>query len=505
MAKYLSILLLFAWLPLFAADVVVATHYFYWYRWPAEHFKQPGTAAKDGHFHHFVNPEKVSYLSEDWHAGELWMMKAAGIDVALPVYWGAPGAYRKRDVNFAVAGLKPMVAAAHRLGKRSPKLGLFYDTTTLLNDVRGVKPEGGRADLTSDDGRDLFCGTVIEFFEQIPKGLWGLVDGRALVVLYRGKYAAKWNTGLGSDLRAAFAGRFPGEAVFLVADSTWGDIGQDRTTEWAATLTGPKLFPGVAQLGPGYNDSVVRGLSTPFRERENGGFYRYSWQKVVAHQPELVLIETWNEMHEGTEICQTAEEGLKYVELTAEWIAKLRQGGPVGVPVVLKFPKPRFFKDLQWGAEAAGVDRLFADYSGKTKRLGLRERRISDGEFVMRDNAIQSRPVHRDWARYVYYQVSDHWGFEFPVEPSATVLLTVRTTGPASVAVEYDSHRRTAAVAGTYTRVEAVSREAGGKLYRFRMPAVLFANRQNGGCDFRLVLRGPEVGIARVELLADQP
>ncbi|MGB0582097.1 MAG: hypothetical protein ACPGVU_20575, partial [Limisphaerales bacterium] len=82
------------WLaPARGGEVVVATHYFYWYRWPNEHFKIPNDPASEGHYHHFVTPEKVSYLSEDWHAGELWMMKAAGIDVALPVYWGAPGAY----------------------------------------------------------------------------------------------------------------------------------------------------------------------------------------------------------------------------------------------------------------------------------------------------------------------------------------------------------------------------------------------------------------------------
>ena len=475
---------------------MVATHYFYWYRWPNEHFKIPDNPASEGHLNHFVTPEKVSYLSEDWHAGELWMMKAAGIDVALPVYWGAPGAYSKRDIGFSVAGLGPMVKAAQRLGEHSPKLGLFYDTSTLLNDVRGVLPEGGKADLTTDAGRDLFAQTIVEYFERVPRKLWATMDGRALVVLYTSAFAAEWDKKLGSYTRMAFAKRFPGESVFIVADRTWGEMGQDRTTGWESTITGPKLFPGVAQIGPGYNDSPVPGRTTPFREREDGNYYRQSWQKAIAHKPELVLIETWNEMHEGTEICQTKELGLKYLELTSEWIARLRHGGPIGKPIKLRFPKPRFFRDLSWGKEAEGQARLFADY-GSGERFGLRERALSDGMVRVTKGALISPPRKNDWARYVYFQVSDHWLFEVPSAQRLKVKVKVELAKPAGVVLEYDSHDLGASVGGAYKHV------AGGgpaKLHEFELPGVLFGNRQNGACDLRLVLKGETVGIRRVEV-----
>ena len=71
------------------AQATVATHYFYWYRHPDQHM---GGEGREGHFHDFVDAEAVSYEEPDWHRGEFRDMARAGIDVALPVYWGAPGA-----------------------------------------------------------------------------------------------------------------------------------------------------------------------------------------------------------------------------------------------------------------------------------------------------------------------------------------------------------------------------------------------------------------------------
>lgn len=320
---------------------VVATHYFYWYRWPDKHFNQPGAPGPEGHFHHLPHAQQVSYENPDWHAGQFAAMHHAGIDVALPVYWGAPGAYKRESIRFSRDGLEPMVAALRSLGDQGVKLGLFYDTSTLKNGVRGVTPADGRADLTALTGQDLFCNTIIEYFECVPQDLWARVEGRPLVVLYASAFALKWDDDLGDVLRNRFARRFRGERPFLVADVGWGEIGQDRTTSWGAALGGPKLFPGVAQIGAGYNDTPVPGRRTRIREREDGDFYRHSWRAAVVHRPQLVLIETWNEMHEGTEICETIETGTKYLDITAEWVAKLKHNEAPGPQIPLRWTKPR--------------------------------------------------------------------------------------------------------------------------------------------------------------------
>lgn len=469
----------------------VATHYFYWYHWPTEHFDEPGAPGPEGHCRHFVDAQRVSYRSADWHAENFAAMAEAGIDAALPVYWGAPGAYDRPNLAFSRAGLGPMVAALDRLaqqrekdGAKTVKLGLFYDTSTLANDTRGAAPPGGKADLTTASGQDLFCTTVTDYFAAIPAQHWARHRGGALVVLYVSAFAGKRDGKLGNVLRERFRERFPGEALCLVADVSWGAIGQDLTTSWGAALWGPQLHRGVAQIGPGYDDRAVPGRRTPMREREDGAFYGFSWQHALAHRPELVLLETWNEMHEGTELCATREAGRQYVELTKTWIERLHSGADGGAPIVLRWPEPRALPDLSWGGEAKGAGEVAIDYAAAT-RAGLREITCGDGLFCIENGALQPLPVAAGLGNHLYFQVSDH----FAHDCDGDFELTVRRT-PTPVRLEFDSWDARATLAGAYTGCVPSQAKADGELVveTYRLVRARFANRQNAGADFRFVL-----------------
>jgi hypothetical protein len=474
-------------LPSQAPQPTVATHYFYWYHWPTEHFDEPGAPGPEGHCRHFANPDKVSYRSVDWHAENFAAMAGAGIDAALPVYWGAPGAYDRPNLAFSRAGLQPMVDALDRLekdGAKVPRLGLFYDTSTLANDTRGASPPGGKADLTTAAGQDLFCTTVTDYFAAIPKRHWARHRGGALVVLYVSAFAGKRDSQLGNVLRARFRDKFPGEAICLVADVSWGTIGQDLTTSWGAALHGPQLHRGTAQIGPGYDDRAVPGRRTPVRDRENGAFYGYSWQQALVHRPELVLLETWNEMHEGTELCNTREGGNQYVDLTKTWIARLRGGADGGAPIALRWPEPRSLPDLSWGGEAKGLDTIAVDYAANT-RTGLREVTCGDGKFRVDSGALQPMPSPAGQNNHLYFQVSDHFAFD----GDGDFELVVRRT-PTPVRLEFDSWDKGYPFAGAYTACAPVKSEADGELVveTYKLARARFANRQNAGADFRFAL-----------------
>ena len=476
-----------ATLPSQAPQVTVATHYFYWYHWPTEHFDEPGAPGPEGHCRHFAKPERVSYRSVDWHAENFAAMAAAGIDAALPVYWGAPGAYDRPNLAFSRAGLSPMVEALDRLatnGTTTPRLGLFYDTSTLANDTRGAAPAGGKADLTTGPGQDLFCTTVTDYFAAIPKQHWARHRGGALVVLYVSAFAGKRDAQLGNVLRQRFRERFAGESLCLVADVSWGAIGQDLTTSWGAALWGPQLHRGVAQIGPGYDDRAVPGRSTPVREREDGAFYAFAWQQTLAHRPELVLLETWNEMHEGTELCPTREAGRQYLDLTQAWIDRLRHGGDAGPPIVLRWPAPRPLPDLSWGGEAKGQVIVSVDYATGT-RSGLREIACGDGACGVEGGALRPLPVAAGLGSHLYFQVSDHFAFDI----EADFELTLRRA-PTPVRLEFDSCDAMATLAGAYTECRPTDSKTDGEFIveTFRLHRARFANRQNGGADFRLVL-----------------
>ncbi len=126
---------------------VAGTYYFYWYDVDTkEHFVDgDGTDALTDHP---TKAEGYSYRSADWHRRELLDVLDAGIDFILPVYWGYPDGYGE----WSFAGIPPLVEAARRLeseGKKPPRIGLFYDTSTLQYNGRGF-----HADLATPEGKE---------------------------------------------------------------------------------------------------------------------------------------------------------------------------------------------------------------------------------------------------------------------------------------------------------------------------------------------------------------
>jgi hypothetical protein len=67
---------------------------------------------------------------------------------------------------------------------------------------------------------------------------------------------------------------------------------------------------------PGYDDTKIRepGLRVP---RHDGRSYRVQWEEAIAADPHWVLITSFNEWHEGSEIEPSREHGRAYLEATA--------------------------------------------------------------------------------------------------------------------------------------------------------------------------------------------
>ncbi len=69
---------------------------------------------------------------------------------------------------------------------------------------------------------------------------------------------------------------------------------------------------------PGYDDTKIRtpGINA---ERMDGSTYRILWKEAIAADPDWVLITSWNEWHEGSEIEPSYEYGNKYLTLTGTY------------------------------------------------------------------------------------------------------------------------------------------------------------------------------------------
>jgi len=80
---------------------------------------------------------------------------------------------------------------------------------------------------------------------------------------------------------------------------------------------------------PGYNDYAVCDpdgkRNTWFDVPRNGGdLYEQCWKDVIDIYPDWVLICTFNEWHEGSEIEPSVEYGTQYMDLTATYTAEFK-------------------------------------------------------------------------------------------------------------------------------------------------------------------------------------
>jgi hypothetical protein len=86
---------------------------------------------------------------------------------------------------------------------------------------------------------------------------------------------------------------------------------------WGAAMLGYRDAGGVAAVGPGYDDSQVpgRGAGT-IVDRQGGYFYMYAFWQAIQSRKKLIVIETWDEIHEASGIAESIEFGRLYIDLT---------------------------------------------------------------------------------------------------------------------------------------------------------------------------------------------
>jgi len=69
---------------------------------------------------------------------------------------------------------------------------------------------------------------------------------------------------------------------------------------------------------PGYDDTKIRkpGLAV---DRYDTELYRIQWEQAIKADPDWILITSFNEWHEGSEIEPSLEYQQQYLDLTAEY------------------------------------------------------------------------------------------------------------------------------------------------------------------------------------------
>jgi hypothetical protein len=244
---------------------------------------------------------------------------------------------------------------------------------------------------------------------------------------------------------------------------------------------------GIDDLGPGYDHSAVPGRTPLVVKREGGKFYEENWLRFLRRPTPFVMIETWSEFHEGTEICESREYGRQYIDLTRKYTALFKSGW-----------KPGSSTGPYTGAASVEIA-----FDPALRESGLKLLQNDDGETVVAtvsgSGAIKSANGR---ARYVYFQVDD--SFKWSETMNARLEVDYFDAAPGSFRVEFDGSDATAAFDGAYSGAPGAQPMSGGRTWKtasFDLRGARFSNSENQGADFRLVVNAPEFYVRRVRLI----
>jgi hypothetical protein len=334
----------------------VSGHYVHWTGVDAEHH----TIANSTHY-----PELGPYDSHDpavvaQHVD--WAVQS-GVTGFISSWWG-PGTFEDQ----ALPGLLS-AAQQSRLG-----------VTAYFEQVRGATPtrESALADvlyLLDHYGNHPAWlrseGKPVLFVYGRAVGQIGLSNWQWVINEtnrhYRGGVAF-----IGDQISDAAAQVFDGIHTYNVTGSTAQKTPEQIRTwahstypGWVATARRHNRIATLTVI-PGYDDSKLdRPPPRPITERYEGETYRVLSQEAMAANPDWILLTSWNEWHEGSELEPSDENGHRELEITAQFSPPFLNEAAPGAPVHLAATAGNGLITLSWTSPSGPV-RWYNVYRGTT-------------------------------------------------------------------------------------------------------------------------------------------
>jgi hypothetical protein len=245
--------------------------------------------------------------------------KAAHIDTLIVSWWGH-GDYTDR-------AMPQILDACERHGLAAC---IYYETVpkpqtaeTAAKDIIRVLEKYGRhkAHLKVD-------GKPVVFIYGRAVGQLGLMGWLEAVKLVNAGYRGGAML-IGDQFSYGAARVFDGVHTYNTAGSLAGRS-LAEAQKWAAGTyqSWVQLADGADKIStitviPGYDDTKIRkpGLAV---ERHDGELYRIQWEQAMAADPHWVIVTSFNEWHEGSEIEPSLEYGSKYIEMTGRFAERFK-------------------------------------------------------------------------------------------------------------------------------------------------------------------------------------
>lgn len=124
-----------------------------------------------------------------------------------------------------------------------------------------------------------------------------------------------------------FEGFVPFSPLELAEEKNWRKVWTESYNR--AEKAGMKYR--IVSLSPGYDDTGLDGstrVGNPYRKvpRNDGKAYEKGMKFVegLPIQPHLIMISTFNEFHENTHIEPTLSHGMRYIDMTKDFVSKIK-------------------------------------------------------------------------------------------------------------------------------------------------------------------------------------
>jgi hypothetical protein len=103
--------------------------------------------------------------------------------------------------------------------------------------------------------------------------------------------------------------------------------------DWSVEHSADRYW--VATVMPGYNDLVTGRADAFVRDRAGGDYYRHCWEGAIQSNADMVIITSFNEWLEGTQIEPSVTYGDFYLNLTRELGDRYRSGPAYLAPKIV--------------------------------------------------------------------------------------------------------------------------------------------------------------------------
>lgn len=476
-------------------ETQVGAIYHHCFDHPSHHFtSRSGQTALS---QHFQQSKAVHGNSVEWHTGQLDRMMEASLDF-VAVAWPLHGEEAKSRSIIALKALVEARTAILKAGGHPPKLSLFIETMPHVE----AAPNEGIMDLRTEEARKQLTARLMEFFLVATPLHRHELDG-FLPIFFGPAGVTPHNRDFFHYLLFVLKRQLKAKPYFVV-ERSWNAQAQASFTD-GAPLHGPADDGPIAFIGPGFDDQSLPHSGGPIRNRESSRFYRHSFDQLLLRRLSLVVIDSWNQFHVGTGIAPSKEYGDEYIKLTHRYIhmLKARALPDIKKPVRLAHPSPISRPDKGWWKPAPRQKTAVFNPGAQPGNAGkgIRIARVPHAPFERKMTGDQAsiRSMGRGApTTYLYFGVAD----EFLHNTAQCIEVTVEFLGGGngSLRMQYDSWRIGEKKKGAYSSTPRHSRQGlpRKRTAKFLLPEARFGNRQNGGADFRLEIRGDELEVFRV-------